>query len=430
MHPVPFLSIRWSKFPLIRPLCRCSRRFDQAPEFTLGAVAGLAVAASFEHALGVTEMMQSRRWNAYVCPACRLVFKFPNDTEERGAYCPACHQVLQIPDHHPSGIIPAPELSLPNDQPQKTRKRRKRDRAEDSFTWEKESDPRLVRKGRRKNKPPIFMIVTLSIITGGLLAWFYVTEVKKDSPIDSETIEAPVAIAPPKPQKQNDSGIGKLDAESDVISAQFITAAEEIAGKFLSAQSVEELRGLVRDPDTTIPRIMKLHPDGKIDMGGLDAFNTTDEFMKSGEFITVAVRTKSYEERTMIFADTADGIRIDWESWVGWCEMGWEEFMNTKPTTGTLFRVKLNKSHYYNFNFSDESKWKSYALFSHDENNRMYGYVEQGSQTALDLDDTTKSGDRYFVLSLKFPNNADSNNQVIIERVISDGWILHATPPP
>lgn len=272
------------------------------------------------------------------------------------------------------------------------------------------------------------MVVALTIITGGLLAWLYVTEVGNDSSIDSETIEAPVVIAPPKRQEQTDSR--KIETESSEISAQFITRAEEIAGKFLSAQSVEELRDLVRDPNITIPRIMKLHPDGKIDMGGLDAFNTTDEFMKSGEFITVTVRTKNYDERTMIFAETADGIRIDWESWVGWCEMGWEEFMTTKPTTGTLFRVKLNKTHYYNFNFSDESKWKSYALFSHDENNRMYGYVEQGSQTALDLGDAADPGDRYFILSLKFPNNADSNNQVIIERIISKGWIVHTNPPP
>jgi hypothetical protein len=132
----------------------------------------------------------------------------------------------------------------------------------------------------------------------------------------------------------------------------------------------------------------------------------------------------------MVFAETADGIRVDWESWAGWCEMGWEEFMAAKPTTGTLFRVKLNNTNYYNFNFSDEARWRSYTLLSHDEKYRIYGYVESGSQAAMDIGEAVEPGDRFFTLSLKFPENAESNNQVIIERVISNGWIVPTPPPP
>jgi hypothetical protein len=142
------------------------------------------------------------------------------------------------------------------------------------------------------------------------------------------------------------------------------------------------------------------------------------------------VSTKNYDERTMVFTETADGIRVDWESWVGWCEMGWEDFMTAKPTSGTLFRVKLNDTNYYNFNFSDEAKWKSYTLLSIDEKYRIYGYVEVGSQTAMDIGEALEPGDRFFTLSLKFPENAESNNQVIIERVIANGWITPDPPPP
>ena len=373
-------------------------------------------------------MTEKRRWNAYVCPACRLVFKFPDDTVQRGACCPACHQVLQIPDHQTSGIVPIADASLPTDEPKKIRKRRKRDRAKDAFSWEKESGPKLVRKGRRKSKPPIFTIIS-SIITGGLLAWLYVKDAGSKSPQSDQTVEAPVVTPlPPKPQAQTNRK--ELDTEPLEIPAEFIKKAEELAGKFLSAQSVDELKGFVRNPDITIPRIMKLHPDGKIDMGGLDAFNTTDQFVRSGEFISVSVRTQNFEERIMVFAETADGIRIDWESWVAWCEMSWEKFMNTKPTTGTLFRVKLNKTNYYNFNFSDESKWRSYILLSHDETHQIYGYIEQGSPAAVEIGSAIQPGDNYFTLSLRFPEKAESDNQVIIDRVINNGWIELTPPPP
>jgi hypothetical protein len=68
-------------------------------------------------------------------------------------------------------------------------------------------------------------------------------------------------------------------------------------------------------------------------------------------------------------------------------------------------------------------------LLSIDEKYRIYGYVEVGSQTAMDIGEALEPGDRFFTLSLKFPENAESNNQVIIERVIANGWITPDPPP-
>lgn len=372
-------------------------------------------------------MTESPRWNAYVCPTCRLVFKFPDGSDEQGVGCPACHQVLQIPDLHTTNIPPIQEFPAQTKGPKRIRKRRKRKRSNDELSWEQENGPKLIRKGRSKKKPSIFLITSI-LILGGLLAWLILTNKRTAPPTNEPVAETPTITPAPNPtvpQSQPNS-----DDEFFQRHATFIIKAEELAGKFLSAQSVEELRGLIRNPDTTIPRILKLHPDGKIDMGGLLTFNPTEQFRKSGEFISVTVRTKNYDERTMVFADTADGIRIDWESWAGWCEMSWEEFMAIKPTTGTLFRVRLNNTNYYNFNFADESKWRSYTLLSHDEKYRIYGYVELGSQTAANIGDSLEPGDRFFTLSLKFPENAESNNQVIIERVINNGWIVPNPPTP
>ncbi|MFZ9941086.1 MAG: hypothetical protein ACO3F7_02930 [Luteolibacter sp.] len=370
-------------------------------------------------------MTEKRRWNAYVCPTCRLVFKFPADDDDRGACCPACHQLLQIPDQHSSAVESIPDDVTSSKGPKKIRKRRKRNRPKDNFSWEKENEPKLVRRGRRKRGAQVLMLLSI-LVTSALLAWFMLDQNKTNSSQTSQTVEVPAITSPPPAPKE------AKPAEPDVpkIDPNFITDAEVLAGKFLSAQSVEELRPLVRNPDATIPRIMKLHPDGMIDMGGLHDFNPTEEIRKSDDFISVSVRTKDFADRTMIFVDTAEGIRIDWESWVGWCEMGWEEFMAAKPTTGTLFRVKLNKSNYFNFNFTDEKKWKPYILFSFDETQRLYGYVERDSAEAKKIAESHGPQDSFFTLSLKFPKDAATNNQVIIERVISNGWVVPTSPPP
>ena len=91
---------------------------------------------------------------------------------------------------------------------------------------------------------------------------------------------------------------------------------------------------------------------------------------------------------------------------------------------------KLNNTNYYNFDFSDESKWRSHTLLSADDKHRMYGYVELGSLIEDDIPAFTEETDRFFILSLKFPENSQSNNQVIIERVIASGWIAPDPPPP
>jgi hypothetical protein len=375
----------------------------------------------------VPEMMKSQSWNAYVCPTCRLVFKFPNDSKDPGAVCPACQQILQIPEHKSATVPPISETTGMAEVRNRIRTPRQKNRSKETLSWEQESGPKQIPQGRSKRKQPTLLIFCTMLLCG-LAAWHFWTQQHR-SPASNEPAIDAQSITPPPPTKTA-TNTPDPDAGLLEINAALLTEAEELARKFLSAQTVEELRGLIRNPDVNIPRIMKLHPDGKIDMGGLLTFNPADEFMKSGEFISVVVSTKNYDERTMVFTETADGIRVDWESWVGWCEMGWEDFMATKPTTGTLFRVKLNDTNYYNFDFSDEAKWKSYTLLSHDEKHQIYGYVELGSPIATAIGEALEPGDRFFTLSLKFPENAESNNQVIIERVISNGWVAPAPPPP
>lgn len=383
---------------------------------------------------GVTESMENRRrWNAYVCPACRLVFKHPDEHREQGVACPACKQVLQIPESNSAQSVYIPEKRNEPKREKKVRKRRRSNQGKGQISWEEEKSPKLVRKGKRKRNSLPLLVASI-IIPIGLLAWLYAftlrtekqaqqTQQANATAAPSITTEINQATQPPAEKDKPEKSEEDFMSENSAV----INEAEKLAEKFLAAKSVEEIRGLIRHPDITIPRIMKLYPDGKLNMGGLQTFNTMKQIRKSGNLISTIVRTNEFDERAMVFVITPEGTRIDWESWEGWCEMSWEEFMTTRPTKGTIFRVKLNHTNYYNIDFSDETKWKSYTLLSRDEKHRIYGYVEQNAGFPYNFGNEQESADQFLTLSLKFPANPKSNNQVIIERVVSNGWV---TPDP
>ncbi len=240
-------------------------------------------------------------------------------------------------------------------------------------------------------------------------------------------VEAPQAtMVQPRPAAR-ETPANTPDPMSD---AAFLAAAKPLAESFLNATNAGELLPLVRDPATAEPRIRKFYPGGAIKPSGMAAFDTRAEVVREGSFLTVHVRTREFEEKPLTFIPTADGLRIDWESWVGWSEMPWQEFLASRPAKAALFRVSLGPVEYYNFAFSDDRKWRSYRLESPDGEHAVYGYA--GLDTALDArlrppPDVKKVR---LTLSLRFPENASSPNQVIIDGLVTEGWVLEANQSP
>ncbi len=159
-------------------------------------------------------------------------------------------------------------------------------------------------------------------------------------------------------------------------------------------------------------------------------FNTESVISCLGTISALKVRTRSYEEKSLAFVDTPQGLKIDWESWVGWSEMPWEEFLASKPTTGRVFRLNLSPTDYYNFAFSDDQKWQAYRLQSPDGEHSIYGYAERDSAVGYASRCPPDSKQMALMLALKFPENATSDNQVLIEKFVAEGWVLETESSP
>jgi hypothetical protein len=85
---------------------------------------------------------------------------------------------------------------------------------------------------------------------------------------------------------------------------------------------------------------------------------------------------------------------------------------------------------YYNFAFANDNKWQAYRLTSPDGGNLLYGYAERGSVMNSKLRPSLDNQQTPLMLALKFPENATSNNQVLIEKIVAEGWVLESEAPP
>jgi hypothetical protein len=202
-----------------------------------------------------------------------------------------------------------------------------------------------------------------------------------------------------------------------------LAEAEPLARRFLEASSVEELLPLVRNPEQAGPRMLAFYPEGKIDPPGLSVFNASGSASYRNAIVAVDLLTAQHEPRQLAFVETDAGLRVDWESFVGWSEMPWEEFIARRVTKPLLFRLTLNLVEYYNFDFTDDAFWQSYRLESPDGEHVLFGYAERGSLLQQQLRPDVSKSTIAATLILRFPEDAAAGNQVIIERFVEDGWI-------
>lgn len=267
----------------------------------------------------------------------------------------------------------------------------------------------------------VWMVIGGATLFSVIVAGVVVAMLGGDEPEAPRPVPAPVATEASEPVPQ------PVPEKND---ATLLAEAEPVVRKFLEATRIEDMLPLVRNPEVAESRMRRHYPGGTIQAPGLAAFNTASQLSRLGPIISVRVSTRDYDSKSVAFFDTPEGIKIDWESWAGWSEMPWEEFLASKPTSPKVFRVKLSEVHYFNFAFSDEEKWRSYRLESPDGEHVVFGYAERGTVLDSRLRLSPDEKNLALTLALKFPENPPAGNQVIIGKFITDGWVVETGEPP
>lgn len=260
----------------------------------------------------------------------------------------------------------------------------------------------------------------VSLVAFGLIAWYVTSGNEKESP--------PLPPAG-RPATKPDAGNEARKSPDDWFDS---VAAEKLSRRFLEAAAVEDILPLVRDADRVGPLIRAAHPDGKINPEGLQTFGASDLAVPRGRSsIFVPIETGAFEKRWIPIVRTRDGMKIDWEGWTGRPGIPWEDFVTVRPREAVVMRVRIQTVDYYNLSFSDDSRWKSYQITSPDGEHVLYGYVERGSALHGFLGDrlSGEGVERMVSLAIHFPPGENTRDQVVIDRLVSEDWVIEEPSP-
>ena len=400
----------------------------------------------------------SRSWKAFQCPTCSGLFRAPSCRQGEAAGCPLCQATVRLsrpglqPDRTQAMRSTTPqrpsqgalektyrEADIDQDQPETgsgTGKGQLRKRRNHSIPgglsavpdWEASEGERTRRDDGIPWLSVLGVFTVLGVIAAGGISYYQKqssaeiswedTNIRSTAE-DVEALEAVMAL----------TEIPKEDTlESDAVEAvenfqKFdLVKIKALIQSFTEAKTVEEKARFAREPDQALPRMEAYYRHFPYSPEGFRSFDER-EVSYRGSFISSSVQLEDFTNRHIAIQKVGDGsYAVDWESWVGFSETPVDQLKRLRPTEPTVMRAQIRPLDYYNYDFSDEAKWKSFRLTFADPEKALWGYAQRGSEVYQAL-----TGDPSYasVVTIRYPENARTGDQVeIVERLIR-GWVLH-----
>lgn len=315
--------------------------------------------------------------------------------------------------------------------------RKEREKAE----WDYDETPAETGPDR-KFSLPIYLIKAALVTIAGLLLVFG-SKMAYDGirgRLNPEPVDDSQAI-------ENQKAVERFKVTSEL--------ALKVAERFLAAKTWQERLKIVRNPDVVGPkmeryyradpsaagpyRVRKVSGFKHSPLAGGDAFVYSCE-LRDGSEITVPV---------VRFPEESDECLVDWESFVGYSDEGWKEFLALRlPGSTGVFRLEGSSDDFYFGPFEDSERHECLLIRDQKELLTAYGYVPRNSKMAGTLREMIavrrmKEGKELppedvkpwlpqprvwppMVLKLRFTNPPSKSDipQLEIMELISPNWII------
>lgn len=221
----------------------------------------------------------------------------------------------------------------------------------------------------------------------------------------------------------------KVDAEL------MITTIEKTARSFFDSRSVEQMLRYVRHPARVGPLMEKYY-------GSSSPFPPRVYRVTSMDPLTIDKRAAFWRvscelqgggnSQILVEVISASEAKIDWETFVCYQPMDWNEFAKNRPSgyTGD-FRVYVEPDNYYSHEFLDNDTYLSFRLTALGGEQTLYGYVARTTDLENRMQEAiTENGGGVtpMVLRLQIPEGVLSKNGLVVKEMLSPRWMFLDNP--
>jgi hypothetical protein len=214
------------------------------------------------------------------------------------------------------------------------------------------------------------------------------------------------------------------------------SAAAEVVKNFLLADGVDAKLAYVRFPEKVLPLMRSWyasHFAGPVESTRDDVAISLTKwiYVEDMKFIVVTMQLlPSLEYKFFPVQSSPLGLKLDWETSVGWQAMTVDEFRKGRPTSPQPFRVHVGPGDYYNGPYQDETQWLCCDLtYPGDDSFHLFGYVERASEAGAVLAKHFSQDESISaILAIHYRREGSDPNQVTIHSIISKEWFLRAGP--
>ena len=395
-----------------------------------------------------------QNWEGLVCPVCRFVFRVPMNHNGAGVVCPACAHLLQIPSVDQRRMV-ANARAQTSSKASVSRYGLKKDIGDMMFKETPggassdiaddlepldaslqpkqliddscEQDDAYPGLPAWEQDRPVAASEPISaltwILSGSLLGvsivvvsiWLMVQSIDDDI-----TYDASDAVA--EPQKDI-SSIDTRQAEESRMMKQ----SKKVVVEFLEAKTEADVEGLIRTPEVSVPRLRAWYDRDPWVTPGVRVVGHKNSIIINGDTITMDVQLDNFDIKKIAGVKTVAGYKVDWESWVAWTSVNWQELFDLRPTDPVEVRVLCKRVNYYNRVFNDSTKWFAVRLSHPYSDKSIYGYIDSESpQFHRFITDLVREKEVSATLKIRYPQNSPVGNQVSIVEHMQPGWVRPA----
>lgn len=201
---------------------------------------------------------------------------------------------------------------------------------------------------------------------------------------------------------------------------------------FLAAKNLGDRKKFMRDAsmlEKSLTDYYSRHSDGPVDFSRVELVEAEPQGPHTYLFAVVdAAGTR--RDAMALRPEPGAPYVVDWGSYALYSEMDWAKFMAEKPTKPVFFRLHAVPAEHYNYNFPDSRRMLCLKLVNPADKGapELYGYCVRTSTVGRTLDYLTKKNfgeSTPMIVKLRYPSpeESDSDNQVWIDEVVTEGWI-------